>query len=203
MNAQRCLMTLLAVTCVLGAQRSNAALLLNFNLSSCGMLFSSVGDYYAGGADCAGVQGPDYGVSFSPGWVWHADGNTVLTIGSGAIEPHVEMEAAAGFRDGIAFRLSAFTMSPFTVFIGNDDGVLLTETFGADAHDPGADWTTIGLSFEGTATWLIMEAFFDQTTIIDDLTLGATTVVPAPAAGWLFFSACLILVGRRTSQRML
>lgn len=188
-----------ATLCALAAPLSTAAVLIDFDISNCVGLPSPIGDYYAGGFDCAGVQGPDYGVTFTSGGVWpDGSGGQVLVFEQGIFIAEARLEMPAGFQDGIAFRISRFSSGiPFEVVLGNDNEVLLSQTIGTGAVDPDLAWTTIGLEFAGTATWLRLYTHGEIPADLDDLTLGSTTIVPIPAALWLLASSCLVLLGIR------
>lgn len=202
MIARKFLIALAAMVCLLGSQRSMAAVLMDFNLSDCTGFLAPLGDYYAGGTDCAGVQGPDYGVTFTSSAIIMAGDVSLLVFEQNNFIPTARLEVEGGFTDGIAFNIFPLDLwSPFAVRIGNEDGILLNAMIGPGFIEPADGSTTIGLAFDGVATWASFTTTgFDNISSLTDLALGTTTIVPIPAAGYLFAAACCLLCRRRARR---
>jgi len=195
-NPYRVLALIATASMLFANAGAKAAVLLDFNLSDCGFL-APIGDYYAGGTDCQGVQGPDVGVDFTSSALVEVDGRgQALVFESSIFLQPARLEIAGGFSDGLAFLIAPGSV-PFNVTVGNDDGVLLSEIL----SNGQANWIPIGFDFDGVATWVTFTTNSELASGIDDLVLGSTTIIPIPAGVWLFGSACLVLAGRARRRK--
>ncbi len=198
--------SLLILFSLMLAGNAGAATVLDFNDFE---HLEWISDFYDGGFNQAGVQGPDYDVRISGGLAYDWQGETLMTFESAFTSPAFVF-ADTPFTTGLAFRTTSLATADFTLFITVRDVnqvTLIQESVVVPAWVPGTppEWLQIGFAFEGMAHTVIFSDDIGIATVIgiDDLTLGRTTLVPLPAAFWLFLGAlsgASLLTRRRRSR---
>lgn len=194
------LATALAVGLLSTAAASAATVTLDFNGATS---YSSVADFYNGGADAAGASGINYGVNFTgsvlalandgtgPGSAgqFFTGAPTTTVIYANAGDVNAVMNVSAGFSGALGLTYSSIT-APTTVNIYsglNDTGSLLSSftltsnSDGCAAGSPACVWSLASQQFTGIAqsvdfTSNAGNALFTNITI---------TPVPLPASGLL------------------
>ena len=155
--------------------------------------FSLVDDFYAGGVNEDGVQGPDFGVVFESAFATpESDGNYFASWDDGFFGP-LDITVAGGFSDRLAFRYGAIGLLEADLWVsiyGADSVLLARETIvlpgAADPLD--IEWFDLAIEFTGTAERVvIVDGCLFFCVAVDDFVIGRP--VPLPASGWLLLAA--------------
>lgn len=191
----------LVIAALAVSPQSLAATVLTFE--AFGDSSSSIGDFFNGGTNSSGVTGPDLGIEFTGAFGFTQGGVSVMTWEN---ESSASFTAEDGFEGGLAIRAWAPELDLTITILDAAGDVLANQTFFLDGaiSDGNVVFQDLGIAFDGVAAAVMLtdEAVVNLSflTAVENITLGQTTVVPVPAAFWLFLSGLGFLAhrGRRT-----
>jgi hypothetical protein len=171
--------------------------------------FSSIADFYNGGADGNGASGTNFGASFGldalalqndvlgPYFSNAPSGSTIMT----AVGPDAALNVAEGFANAISFSYSSLAATTVSLFSGlNGTGDLLG-TISLDANAQNGGCADSPLCYWGSTTFLFSgiakSIQFGSAANVAGFDNVAFAPVPVPAAGWLLMSGLGLVAGWR------
>ncbi|MBZ5679205.1 MAG: PEP-CTERM sorting domain-containing protein [Acidobacteriia bacterium] len=211
----------LVLVCTVLPANADPIQLLNFNYLND---LQQVGDFYNGGG---GPNIPNYGVSFSSNVYGLRSAYAPVNPGSGNFSPNPTqtaaifingvtgvqttgyMNVANGFSSGLNFYYTAAFNETVTVWSGaNGTGTVLatlslSPNNSSCSNGPAyCNWTSVGLTFNGTAKSVTFSGGADGIGI-SDITLGqSTTAIPEPSSIYLLGTG-LVGLAIRGARRLL
>lgn len=190
-GATRTLAISLACASMLVAPAAHAWFVIDFDELG---TFDNAYDFYSGGFNNAGMQGPDLGVLIGGAYTFNHAGNTFISYDDG-FSGKASVQVSDGFTSGFAFNYTSMIDINMTVKIWNSANELLaTQTVfiaGTGIFDEVGNWRSLGLAFAGEATLVTFgDDHFDGAFVfLDNFTIGRATLIPVPGAWMLLLSA--------------